>query len=92
MNPPSMMVEIVGQKPVPVANLAEASAVWCTYRDRRGLGASNAPEVFVRNADGELFARISYNGRVWPGTRYRAEDPYLYCPAAAAKEARDGGE
>lgn len=48
-----------------VANLEEASRLYCSYRDKSGEGASTWPEGIVRNAaDGRRY-RISYNGRIW---------------------------
>lgn len=54
---------------VPVKSLAEASAVFCAWRDRNGLGAGNiAREAGNVTQGGKQIARVSYNGRVWePG-------------------------
>lgn len=55
-----------GRYCVAVADLAEASRLWCIWRDRQNLGASDSPLVTVIDTEtGATVARISYNGRVW---------------------------
>lgn len=49
----------------PVRSYEEASAIYCAERDRSGLGCSDFADGEILGA-GEPFARVSYNGRVWP--------------------------
>jgi hypothetical protein len=49
----------------PVTNYREASDLYCSQREQSGLGSSEFPGGTVLGAD-IPFARISYNGRVWP--------------------------
>jgi hypothetical protein len=56
----------VGHKRYEVGSLAEASAMYCRARDAWGRGGSQTPDALIVDAQGERFARISYNGRVWP--------------------------
>jgi hypothetical protein len=51
-----------------VDSFGQASEQWDRYRDQRGLGASQIPELpEIIDATGNVIAHISYNGRVWPG-------------------------
>lgn len=60
-----------------VADLAEASRVYCELRDRSGLGASSMPEGRIYDArTTRLAATLSYNGRVWDAHDRCVFDPY----------------
>lgn len=52
---------------VPVRFADEASKVFCGYRDKYGLGASNMKARCgnIYNSQNCLVGRISYNGRIW---------------------------
>lgn len=52
---------------IPVETLREASNVWLEYSEKYALGASNLlPDSgIVFHPISGLFARISYNGRIW---------------------------
>lgn len=70
----------------PCATLTECSAVYEELRDRSRLGASDWPEGLVTGHDGARY-RVSYNGRVWRGTRYDPGAVPIYdnrTPAPAA--------
>ncbi len=59
----------IGRKRYPVASLAEASAMFCAARDKSGFGASRTPDPKIFEGDKQI-AYISYNGRVWAGSKY----------------------
>lgn len=61
----AMVLKIEHRGEWPVTTLREASALYQIERERSGLGASSFPDGLVHMA-GAAFARISYNGRVWP--------------------------
>lgn len=50
-----------------VGSLGEASAVARQYIDEHGLGGGNWSGGTVKNKQGKVVARVSYNGRVWTG-------------------------
>jgi len=53
---------------VPVKTLAEASKALRAFVDSTGMGGSAMCKDFglVLDSTGNPFARVSYNGRVWP--------------------------
>ena len=57
-----------GNRTFPVATLANASALFCATRDKRGHGSSGTPSCEVVDGDGNLIGHISYNGRIWAGS------------------------
>jgi hypothetical protein len=60
----------IGAKRFPVTTLADASALFCKTRDAFGEGASKTPQCKVVDQRGEVVARISYNGRIWPNAEW----------------------
>jgi len=63
-----MRLEMAGWPPEAVSGYAEASRIYEERRDESGEGASTFDDGAVRNDQGAILARISYNGRVWaPG-------------------------
>lgn len=62
---------------VPVASLAEASAIYSAARDRSGKGASGWPDGAVLE-DNKVIGRVSYNGRVWAPGPWKPESMPLY--------------
>ena len=50
---------------VNVDGLKRASQVFQQFTADYGLGGGNCPSAYVYEDDGELTARISYNGRIW---------------------------
>ena len=60
-----LVLRIRGRGEWPVASLEDASRRYCWQRDLTGAGSSTFAEGEVVGA-GKTFARISYNGRVWP--------------------------
>ena len=61
-----------------VSSLEQASAIYCQLRDKSGQGASRFPGAVI-SKDGQAFARISYNGRVWPLAEWTEGQTPLYC-------------
>lgn len=59
--------------PTPVASLADASTVVRRYVDTTGIGAASLPLGFgdVTDDAGQVIARVSYNGNVWPARKWR---------------------
>ena len=55
-----------------VSNLAEAARAARAYIDTNGLGGGNWARGEVRDADDNLVANISYNGRVWAASDAQA--------------------
>lgn len=51
---------------VSVRDFAEASGRCRGFIDEHGLGSSDWAGGDVRDSDGAVVARVSYNGRVWP--------------------------
>lgn len=51
----------------PVTSYAEASKIYCTIRDESEEGVSTFPGGNIKDSNGKIIARISYNGRVWVG-------------------------
>ena len=67
---------------VAVESMEEASRVAQEYRDRYHLGGGNwVPAPIVDADSGEQVAYVSYNGRVWPGSKYDPKAEPL-CEAA----------
>ncbi len=58
----------IGKRRYEVADIKAASALFCAARDKSGNGASRTPTPMLYRPDGEQFAYISYNGRVWAGS------------------------
>lgn len=65
-----LVLRIRGRGEWPVASLEDASRRYCWEREQAGEGVSTFAEGVVLGA-GNLFARISYNGRVWPPVKWR---------------------
>lgn len=72
-----------------VRDYVEASRVFARLRDESGLGGSAWPDGRIYDVSGERprwVARISYNAKVWKGTRYVAGAAPILDPYAAAHE------
>lgn len=68
---------------------AGASRKWCDYRDAHNLPASRSPSVTIHAGNGKCLAYVSYNGRVWEGSRganWTPNSPLLFDPASALPE------
>jgi hypothetical protein len=65
----TLHLAVSGRKPqfVPVSDSQQASAVFAAFRDSERFGASDMGRNcgVVTDDQGNLVARISYNGRVW---------------------------
>jgi len=60
-----------------VADLAEASRVYCAAREKSGLGASRFPSGEVFDG-GRWVARVSFNGNVWGNREWTpGEEPLI---------------
>ncbi len=59
----------VGRKRFALETMQKASEAYCKMIDATGVGSSRAPRADIVDASGKIVAHISYNGRVWPGTR-----------------------
>jgi hypothetical protein len=72
-----MMTLHIGRRAtMTVKDLREASAVYQQLRDESGEGCSTLPDAFVTR--GPSVYRISYNGRVWLGSKaYAGQKPIL---------------
>lgn len=53
-----------------VQDFAQACKIFCDARDESGQGASRFPDGFILNEQGVKTHRISYNGKIWLGTKY----------------------
>lgn len=74
-----------GHPVIQVTSYREASAIFQDRRDISGEGGSTFNDGIVLAGNSPV-ARISYNGRVWPGTRYVPDDRPLHDPT----DERDG--
>ncbi len=68
----------IGRRRYQVADLRQASEMYCAARDASGFGASAVPDGRIVTASGRLVARISYNGRVWPPEPWHAGQRPLF--------------
>jgi hypothetical protein len=57
----------IGRKRYEVADLEQASRMFCAARDKSGLGMSRISEPLITDEHGTVVAYVSYNGRVWAG-------------------------
>ena len=74
---------------VSFTDYAELSAMYRDLVERMGATASGrtgplAPDCDIYDAEGEIVAHMSYNGRVWAGKRsgWTTQTELLYCPAS----------
>jgi hypothetical protein len=54
----------IGRETFTVHGYADASALWCKYRDDNDLAGSNSPRVTLIENDG-VRRNVSYNGKIW---------------------------
>ena len=64
----------IGKRRFPFTTYQQASEAYRAMIDKTGVGASRAPRADIVDRDGNIVARISYNGRIWalgwqPGTK-----------------------
>lgn len=69
----TMFLEI-GRKRFQVASSEEASRMFCAARDRMGEGSSRTPSPKIVDERGDVIGHVSYNGRVWAGASYVADN------------------
>jgi len=58
------LMEVNGRR-FPVENMVDASKKYEVIRDRSGLGGSQLSDGVVRDGEGKVIARVSYNAKVW---------------------------
>lgn len=68
----------IGSRRYQVDSFKEASEKFCKARDLAEVGASEVPPVKIVTAEGDVIARISYNGRVWAPGEWKVDDVPLY--------------
>lgn len=73
----------IGKRRYQVSTLEQASAMFCTARDKSGYGASQMPRVTIVSEAGREIARISYNGRIWPAGDWTPASAPIYDNRAA---------
>lgn len=78
MTPSETIFIQIGRRRYQVADLKQASEMYCAARDASGYGASKVPEGRIVTADGRAVGRISYNGRVWPPQEWHPDMVPLY--------------
>ena len=75
-----LTTSITGYEPYKSKTLEDASRQYCEIRDESGLGNSEFADGVV-TLHGIQIARISYNGKVWEPSAFKAGDPKpLYTP------------
>lgn len=64
----------MGKKIIQVEDIASAIATWESYRNKHTIetGDTNIPWPRLIK-EGKVFAHISWNGRVWEGTKWTNE-------------------
>jgi len=70
---------------VAVEDYAAASAAYMALRDASGLGGSEWPDGRIYCTGGDKprqIAYVSYNGKVWSGTRYAPNATPIHNPYA----------
>lgn len=75
---PQPMFLQIGRKRYEVTSFEQASAMFCTARDKSGLGASSIKPPLIVDGDGRTVGHVSYNGRVWPGASWHPGMVPLY--------------
>lgn len=63
-----------------VESFQEASEVYCKLRDLSGEGYSTFRAGILVSDDRTKKWRVSYNGRIWAGTRHQPGVPAVYDP------------
>lgn len=66
------------------ATLAEACVIYCSLRDKSGLGNSGMPKPEIFDASGARVGRFSYNGKIWASEDYTPGEEPIYSPYAVA--------
>lgn len=61
------MYATIGQTFHPADSFEQVSKAYRAVIEYLGLGASQAPPCLIYDRNGDLIARCSFNGRVWPG-------------------------
>jgi hypothetical protein len=71
----------IGNRYIKVRSLAEASEIYCSARDKSGLGMNDMPDGVIWHGNVST-ATISYNGKVWPLQISLSKPQPLYNPYA----------
>lgn len=72
----------IGKRSFPVTSWEQVSAAYRSTIEALSLGASQTPPCKIIDDHGNVFAHVSYNGKVWRGERWQFGDTPLYSPRA----------
>jgi hypothetical protein len=76
-----MILKIGNRAAIKVSSFEEAARVYAQYRDASLEGASTFPDGVI--VDGtRTIARVSYNAKVWPPTKWSPGQTPLFNPYA----------
>jgi hypothetical protein len=76
-----MILKIGNRASLKVASLEEASRFYARYRDASFEGASTFPDGVIFDGT-RIIARVSYNARIWPPTKWSQGQAPLFDPYA----------
>jgi hypothetical protein len=76
-----VILKIGNRASVNVSSFEEASRIYTQYRDASLEGASTFPDGIILDRT-RTVARVSYNGKVWPPTKWSRRQVPLFNPFA----------
>jgi hypothetical protein len=76
-----MILKIGNRASIKVSSFEEASRVYAQHRDARLEGASTFPDGIILDG-ARAIARVSYNAKVWPPTKWSRGHTPLFNPYA----------
>jgi hypothetical protein len=76
-----MILKIGNRASFEVASFEQASRIYAQYRDASFEGASTFPDGIILDRR-RAIARVSYNAKVWPPTRWSPGQIPLFNPYA----------
>lgn len=74
-----MILKIGSRASIEVSSFEDASQLYAQYRDASLEGASTFPDGTVLDGN-RIIARVSYNAKVWPPTRWAPGQTPLFDP------------
>jgi hypothetical protein len=74
-----MILKIGNRASLKVSTFEEASRIYAQYRDASLEGASTFPDGAIRDGT-RTVARVSYNAKVWPPTKWSRGQTPLFNP------------
>ncbi|MDD5540740.1 MAG: hypothetical protein PHG61_08620, partial [Candidatus Marinimicrobia bacterium] len=81
---PAALFVTIGDRRYPVKSFAEASEKYRAVIDTLGVGVSKVPAKYmepkITDAAGKVIGHIAYNGKVFPGRRWKSGDKPIYNP------------